>query len=369
MKTQTKILGLLALILLAPLPAHAAKMALSPASGNFVTNCATAANIIVNTEGQDSMAADAFLRYNPDELEIVDQMASVGGTQLRPGSVYESYPGNIVGNGTMRLTAFNRSGYYNGRGILGSIVFKAKPGVQTTTISFDYSAGRTTDSNVADVDSNDMLNGAYGATYKFTTGKCGGDATPPSVDELKPAPGEIGYPLDGDISFIVKDGMTGVDIDTLKIQVNDTTYSKKTDPKFTYEGKPSKYSININPSQDFLPNAPVRVKINVQDLEGNAMSERGYSFNELMPVGACTPTKTVTLAPIEILRPAAPEARGITSWWPWWFVLLCSLILNLKLWLKREESQNQKISAKDGFEKREIKSEPMALKPVKRKRK
>jgi hypothetical protein len=322
------------------------------------------------------MAADAFLRYNPDEIEIVDQMSNVGGIQLRPGSVYESYPGNVVSNGVMRLTAFNRSGYYNGRGVLGSIVFRAKPGIKATTISFDYAPGRTTDSNVADVNSNDILNGAYGATYTFATGKCGGDATPPVVDGLKPAPGEIGYPLDGDISFNIKDGLAGVDIKTLKVQVNDTTYTPNGEPKLTYTGNPSKYDITINPARDFIPNAPIRVKINIQDLDGNAMAERVYSFNEFMPVGSCSVTvpavsdlKPAACEPCaETLRPAAMEIRGISSWWPWWFVLLCSLILNLRLLTSRQRAKREKLPFAEGFSKHRMEIVPMPKKPKKKSR-
>ncbi len=368
MKIQTKILTLLALILLAPLPAHAAKMALSPASGNFVTNCATAVNIIINTEGQDSMAADAFLRYNPDEIEIVDQMSGVGGVQLRPGSVYESYPGNIVGNGIIRLTAFNREGYYNGRGVLGSIVFKAKPGVLSSTISFDYSPGRTTDSNVADVASSDMLNGVYGASYTFKTGKCGSDSTPPTIEEIKPSEEEIGAPLDTDVTFVIKDSLSGVNLDTLKIQVNDITYTRNGENKFNYTGSPNKYTITINPAKDFLDRAPVRVKINAQDLDGNAMPEKTYSFNSLMPVEACATQQPLVCAPDETLKPAAPGAigitAGITSWWPWWLVLLCSLILNLKLWTSRQKEQKQKILLPLGFEKHQIEESKPIIGPM-----
>jgi hypothetical protein len=365
----TKILGLLALILLAPLPAHAAKLALSPASGNFTNGCATAANIIINTEGQDSMAADAFLFYNPDEIDIVDQMGGVSGIQLRPGSVYESYPGNIVSNGVIRLTAFNRQGYYNGRGIMGSIVFKAKPGIKSTSIRFDYRPGATTDSNVADVASNDMLNGAYGATYTFAPGKCGEDSTPPTTEGMNPAQDQVGVPLDGKVTFVLKDNLSGVDINTLKVQVNDTTYTKTGDSKFTYTGSPNKYTITITPTQNFLDHAPVRVKINVKDLDGNAMAEKTYSFNNLMPVEACVPQKPVVCAPGETLRSAAPEVIGVTSWWPWWFVLLCSLILNLKLWTSRQkQNQPEKIRTVFGFKKREVKNEPKRI-AVKLKRK
>ena len=339
MKKTIYSLLLLTLALVAPNGAQAAKMALSPASGTFSTGCPTALNIIVNTEGQDTMAADAFLRYNPNEVEIVDQLPGVAGVQIRPGSVYESYPGNVSGNGMIRLTAFNRQGYYNGRGVLGSIVIKAKPGVTASAISFDFSPGRTTDSNVAFVDSSDILNGAYGGTYTFKPGQCGGDSTPPAAEEMSPAPGEMNIPLDSKVSFVLTDNLAGVDINSLRVNINGILYTKEGEHRVEYEGKPNKYTISIRPVAKFLDREPVVVRINGQDLGGNMMQERKYSFNEYMPVTACGQT-TAT----EAVRPSAPETRGITSWWPWWFVLLCSLILNLKLWTNRQKVKRATLS-------------------------
>jgi len=177
----TQILSVAVLLLMTPVSAHAAKMSLSPSGGALISGCPQTVNIIVNTEGENTMAADVFLRYNPDEIEIIDQVSSVGGVQIKPGRTYESYPGNIVSGSAIRLTAFNREGFFNGRGVLGSLVFRGKPGATATSLRFDFSPGRSTDSNVADPEATDVLNGVYGADYTFKVGSCP-KVLPPTQD-------------------------------------------------------------------------------------------------------------------------------------------------------------------------------------------
>jgi len=327
-KNIITILGIIALLLITPLPAHAAKLALSPARGALNMGCPTTVNIIINTEGADTMGADAFLFYNPNEIEIIDQMTSVEGVQLRPDNAYESYPGNIVSNGVIRMTAFNRQGYYNGRGVLGSIIFKAKPKTKSSTISFDYSLGRTTDSNVIDVNSNDLLNGASGGKYTFKTGKCEGDVTPPWIEDTKPAPGEMNVPLDSKITFTVRDDLAGVDLKTLNIQVNGIMYSKNGKYRFSSDGKPTQYKITIDPAENFLDGFPVVIKINVQDLDSNVMSEKTYGFNELMSTRECQLNPAACKPCSDTLKCAVlGKPIWMTSLWPWWFELVFSFIL------------------------------------------
>ena len=345
----------MALTLLAPLPAHAAKMALSPASGEFHTGCATAISIIVNTEGENSTAADAFLHYNPDQIDIVDQLSSVGGIQLRPGSIYESYPGNITVNGAIRLTAFNREGFFNGRGVLASIVIKGKPGVDKADLWFDFSPGRTTDSNVANPNSDDIMNAAYGGSYRFTTGSCGADASPPFVESPQPANGAYGVAQNTDIKFTIRDNASGVDVGKLKVWVNDTLYQNTDGYRFEYTGKPTKYAIKIQPKEPFLDMEPVVIKVDAQDLEGNSMSQYRFAFNELVPVTACG-GKAVACEPCaETLRSAAPETGFRLGIWSLWFVLLCSLIYNLKHLIESQKRKKEIAKKPELFVKTSIK--------------
>ena len=349
MKNLFRTFWILALLFLTPVAsAHAAKMALSPGGAEFRSGCTNALNIILNTEGGDTRAVDAFLRYNPDEIEIIDQVSGIPGAQLRAGSIYQSYPGNTAQNGIIRLTAFNQSGFFNGRGILASIVFKSKPGVEQTSISFNFAPGNSTDSNVADPESLDILNGVYGGTYTFKPGPCKADTTPPWVEEKSPDSGEMNVPLDSNITFVIKDNQSGVDLNSLKVQVNDITYTKSGKHLFNYQGRALKYKIIIDPVTDFLARAPVKVKINAQDLEQNVMPEVVYSFNELISIESCE----CAPCPAE-LRPAAPPDyyKFIISLL---ILLLLSMLYNLKLYLSIEKHRKHKFF-KSHFIKRRLK--------------
>lgn len=303
--------------------AHAAKMALSPGGGTFRNNCVNALNIIVNTEGVNSRSADAFLHYNPDEIEIIDQNSSIPGIQLRRGNIFQSYPGNQVSNGVIRMTAYNETGFFNGRGTLASLVFTNKPGVTKTSIGFTFSPGRTTDSNVANTESQDILNATYGGTYTFESGYCSDDSSPPWVEEKEPDHGDMNVPSDSDVEFVIKDNQSGVDLDSLKIDINGTLYTKNGPNFFESSGKKLKYKIKIDPIENFIPRVPVTVKINAQDLNGNVMQEVVYTFNELIRVDQCPEP--------EQLRPAAPPGFPLSLLLLLLILLALSLLLNIDM--------------------------------------
>ena len=325
------------LLLLSSAPAHAAKMALSPGSTELRSGCITVLNIILNTEGVNTRATDAFLSYNPDEIEIIDQISSIPGLQLRAGSIYQSYPGNIAQNGTIRLTAFNQGGFFNGRGILASIVFKSKPGVDRTSISFQFAPGNSTDSNVANPESSDVLNGAYGGTYTFKSGYCTVDSSPPWVEEKQPDKGDANVPLNSNIEFVIKDNQSGINLDSLKVHIGDVIYTKDGEHRFSYKGSALKYKIIIDPAVDFLDRVPIKVKINGQDLDGNIMPEVSYSFNELIPIEEaceCAPCP-------EALHAAAPPdySKFII---PLLILLLLSMFYNLRPYLSAKKYKKHK---------------------------
>ena len=345
------------LFLLFSTPAHAAKMALSPGSAEFRSGCVNVLNVVLNTEGENTVAVDAFLRYNPAEIEILDQLSGVLGVQIRPGSLYQSYPGNIVSNGLIRLTAFNQSGFFNGRGILASIVFKSKPGVESASLGFDFSPGLSTDSNVASSEASDLLNATYGGSYTFKPGPCKADTSPPWVEERSPDDGEVNVPLNSNIEFVIKDNKSGVDLDSLKVEVNDVIYKKEGENQFGYKGKALKYKITVDPAEDFLDRVPVVVKINAQDFDGNVMPEVAYSFNEVIPVEECEcapcPEELRPAPCPEPLRPAAPPdySKFIIALL---ILLLLSVLYNFRLYLGLEKCKRRKFF-KSSFIKRRIK--------------
>ena len=85
MKNFITKIGFLALLLVLPMQANAAKLALTPGNAQFTEGCVNSLNIVVNTEGENTMAVDAFLKYNPNEIEIIDSNGSLSGTQIKTG--------------------------------------------------------------------------------------------------------------------------------------------------------------------------------------------------------------------------------------------------------------------------------------------
>ena len=365
MKNIITKIGFIALLLALPLQAHAAKMSLSPGNAQFTSGCVNSVDIVVNTEGENTMAVDAFLKYNPDEIEIIDSNGSLSGTQIKTGQIYESYPGNVVQNGRIWVTGVNKVGFYNGRGTFGTIFLKNKPGVTQSSISFDFTPGSTTDSNVANATPVDVLNAAFGATFTFAPGSCGNDKTPPVVTKIYPDADSMLAPLDTNIAFIIKDDQ-GVNLDTLSVDVNGTTYTKNGDNKFTYEGDPTEYKINIKPIENFPERTPVNVKIQAQDINGNSMPDKIYSFNRLMPVESCkydicpanNPCPGNDTGVNDNMKPAAPgEMLNRGALYIIWILLFFLVIsLSTNVWVVTEPAtKNKKSSGLRKFIKKMIK--------------
>jgi len=283
---------------------NAADFWIDPAADTYRMECEYSVNIMIDTEGVDSNAADAVIEFNPAEIEFIDQVTNMPGTQVKPGTVYQMYPGNVVNEaeGRVYLTGFNVMGGYNGSGVYGSLVFRSRPGITSTSFNFYYVVGGSTDSNIADMLSNDILDGVAGANYNFVTGPCVDDTTPPWVTNPSPTPGQRGVPLDSNIAFNLRDNLSGVDLDSVQIFVDGIEYTLAGPNTFTYTGDPLNYRITVDPIQDFLPDTPVRVEIRAMDLASNVMNPYIYTFNE--PI--------VDLTPPYVRNPdPSPGERGV----------------------------------------------------------
>lgn len=264
------------------LNANAAKFFLSPAT-QFSAGCNSVINIMIDTQGATSTAADALINFNPAEVTIVDQNLTIPGTQLRAGNIFEFYPGNTITGAKMFLTGASIMTDYTTSGaadIYGSIILKSNPGVTSTTLTFDYTPGATVDSNISDVTGAvDLLSSALGQTYTFVdTGYCGSDTIPPVVVNSLPAPSARGILASAGISFDIKDNLSGVDIDTVVVTLDGVDYSN-VDSEFTYTVIDKGFHVVIMPLTDYVVGAPVYVSIVGEDTAGNVMSPYEYRFN------------------------------------------------------------------------------------------
>ncbi len=337
--------------------AYAAELSLNPASGVLTQECENTIDIIVNTQGADTRGADAFMTYNPNEIEILS---------IQPGNLFKSYPGKIIRNGDIFITAFSENGFFKGNGSLARLVFKSKPGVKSTTISFKHSPGSTVDSNVAGREANDMLTAVFSGTYTFGPGTCGQetvrpsaskkpltpvpDIHPPHINNLRPGANWKNMVPNSDLTFDLIDDGSGIDLNSIVVELDNIIYTTYSDNKFEYNGNKHRYKIKVNPNLDFAKKEgeKILVSIKAKDFNGNQFS-LNYDF-EVYPTSICP----------NDAHPSAPEivyskgARNII--WILLIFLLIALITNV--WLATElpvKEDKLAVKVKSNLKKQRIK--------------
>ncbi len=144
-----------------------ATLTLSPSTNSVALNGTFTVNIVLNTGGQATYGVDINrLHYNPSLLQVVDADAATAGVQITPGVlmpvVFVNAADNIAGTVQFSQVA-NPGTTYTGSGTLASITFKAIAG-GTSNVTFDFTLGSGTDSNVAGL-GGDLLGGVGSGTY------------------------------------------------------------------------------------------------------------------------------------------------------------------------------------------------------------
>jgi len=137
----------------------AASLSFDPASKTVAINETFDVNVVLNTGGAETNGVDAIIRYDGNKLEFVSAtMGSLYESILTPNPT-PSTPGNLVLGAATTQT-------YNGTGIFATINFKAIA-EGTANVYFDFTAGSTTDSNVA-YQGEDLLGSISNASYTIT---------------------------------------------------------------------------------------------------------------------------------------------------------------------------------------------------------
>lgn len=262
-------------------PTNAAKFAMSPNNDEFVQGCNSEINIMMNTEGKDSNAADIEVRYNPAQIEILDANESMPGIQIKNGTTYEAYFGNQVdtSSGTIKLAGASFFTPFNGTGLFATIPFKAKDGVDSSSFTIHFTGtGDTLDSNIAEnTTSNDLLNGVTNGNYTFITGNCFPDTQPPNIIFQTPSSSSDTASEAEPTLITITDNRDGVDINTVVFRLNGKEY-KPTNVNVTYSGDKMQYEFTVLFEEELPAGESSIIWVTAKDFAGNTKT-RQLVFN------------------------------------------------------------------------------------------
>lgn len=267
---------------------NAASFKLSPTSGTFNQNCASSVDIILDAEGGSTNAADIIIDYDPAKVEV---------TQIKTGTVYTDYFGNVVDNtsGVIRLTGASFVGTFTSSGVFATIQFKPKSSNTSSSFNIRFTGAspyNTLDSNIADTNtSNDILSSVQNGTYNFGSGSCVSDSTPPAINFQNPVNNQKNVPADANIQVQITDDGSGVNINTVEIIINGVTY-KTSSPRATTTGNSSSYLVTIQPYDPLFTSQTNTVLVKASDFAGNSQ-QGSINFN----IPTITPTIVPTITP------------------------------------------------------------------------
>ncbi|MBX4187887.1 MAG: cohesin domain-containing protein [Candidatus Doudnabacteria bacterium] len=177
--------------------AEAATLSLSPTTNNVTVNNNFTVTVTLNTSGQAVDGIDLYyVNYNPSILEVVDSNSGQGGIQILPGTLLTQTIVNSADNTSGRIQfsqASTGGGSYNGSGTLATITFNAKA-AGTSTITFSFTQGSTSDSNVA-AGGVDVLTSVTNSQATVTSGTTPPPPPPPPPPGPTPPPPPPPAPL------------------------------------------------------------------------------------------------------------------------------------------------------------------------------
>ncbi|MDY6951897.1 MAG: Ig-like domain-containing protein [Thermodesulfobacteriota bacterium] len=109
------------------------------------------------------------------------------------------------------------------------------------------------------------------------------DSDPPGLSDQVPADLATDVPRNRSVTFVLSDTGTGIDWTTFQIQLTGTGYSKTyTDgdyPIVSKEGNPLRYTVTVDPDEDFPENDTITVTVDVDDLKGQSLTGGTWSFD------------------------------------------------------------------------------------------
>lgn len=292
----------------------AATFEFAPATGSIPSACSYEVEVMVDTAGAHSNAADIEIHFDPTQITVLDSNPSITGVQVRNGTAYDSYVYNNVDNssGLIRVAAGSLMGELVGRKTFVGIKFQAKSGASVADFSIYFTgSGNTLDSNVADTSTNlDLLTGVTNGHYTFNSTSCAPDVTPPLISVTEPSGTTFGGMIH--IETDLTDEKSGVNVGTFQVVINGTIYTSS-NAVITYTGDKFHYSLDVDPNLLINSSSPTMLLFTVRDYAGNLGSKVIYlNFPTPTPTVTVIPTSTPTATPTVTVTTTVTPTATIT---------------------------------------------------------
>ncbi|MEJ2202090.1 MAG: Ig-like domain-containing protein, partial [Desulfuromonadaceae bacterium] len=186
------------------------------------------------------------------------------------------------GTGDLSAAAFSLSDSDNGRTII-AVDHVAGAAVATLTLSSPLDASADLGVDTLAAASAASIYDASGNPMGTTATVIAGDAVPPSLTGCNPANGASAVALNGDLSFLLTDGESGIDWTTFSLQISGSLgyakiYTDEDAAVVSHTGSPSSYRVTVKPDLFFGSGEVLTVTVQVADLAGNPLSPTLWSF-------------------------------------------------------------------------------------------
>ncbi len=162
---------------------YAASLQLIPPGGTHAVNDTFDVKINLSLSGEKTDGADAKLNFDKDILEVAS---------ITPSSLFATYPTKSYdnNNGIIKVSGIAQiNSPVTASGVMATVTFKAKNS-GSTSVTFDFTSGKTTDSNVAENGTGtdilqSVINGSYtisGSSSSDSSSGVGGDSGTTTTD-------------------------------------------------------------------------------------------------------------------------------------------------------------------------------------------
>jgi len=251
-------------------------------NNNLVKNCSSSIQILMDTQGDNIMAADSTIAIDNSDVDVHE--LSIG-TQL-PMQVFSQISSDFI---KLSGARFPMSGSYNGSGTFGYISFTP---LVSGNIDFNFSQNLNVDNIIIDENIENVITSATNKTYsvqeRYNTeidgiGFCTPDASAPNVQFINPTSGSSNNPIDTNIIFIISDDRTGTKIDSLSFSIDGVNYTSSSS-QVSVETIGDNYRITVNPNTNFNlgDNIPMSVYVCDNNSPANCATKTG-SFRIFTP--------------------------------------------------------------------------------------